>query len=287
MNAPIEVQHQLSVTTLGMGGYDIDGKTTRLDLCFPRDAVDHEIGKQLEHLPVADLPRMAKKIDITKRLPTNNDESASCASISSSTSSNISTVASSNDTNAKSIVRFATDKRGRLLCVHHRNRDIRTKKETLDCWYTPHDFRQFRNDCKQEAIKQQKTSYRDNFAAVYAACTKGNFKGVTKERAYISAASCRGLEVVVFPTLHSDRKNTIATVLKTQAALPRSVPEATRADAIASASRYLSKQARQLARVLGSGDAAVVVANNRIAALQDQQKLKSSSLVVPHCFITC
>jgi hypothetical protein len=283
MNAPIELQHQLSVTTLGMGGYDMDGKTTRLDLCFPRDAVDHEIVTRLDHLPVADLPRMAKTVDITKRLHT-SEETGSCASLSSSTSSNNSTFSSSND-NSKGVARFATDKRGRVLCVHHRNRDIRTKKETLDCWYTPNDFRQFRNDCKQEAIKQQKTSYRDNFAAVYAACTKGNFKGVTKERAYISAASCRGLEVVVFPTLHSDRKNTIATVLKTQAALPRSVPQATRADAIASASRYLSKQARQLARVLGSGDAAVVVANNRIAALQHEQK--SKSLVVPHCFITC
>lgn len=158
---------------------------------------------------------------------------------------------------------------------------MRTKKEAAACWYTPLEFKQFRRDCKQEALNQQKTAYRENFAAVYAACTKGSFKGVTRERAYVSAASCRGLEVVVFPTLHSDRKNAISAVLKTQDALSQSMIVHAREDAIASASCFLSKQARQLARVLGSGDAAVVVANNRIAALQDVYG------IVPHCFISC
>jgi hypothetical protein len=194
-------------------------------------------------------------------------------------------------------VQFATDRKGRVLCEVYRNREPKSKKEMLACFYTLNEFKEFRRECKQEAIMQQKTSYRDHFSAVYAACTTGNFKNVTRERAYISAATCRGLEVVVFPTLHSDRKNMIATVLKTQSSLPDHMDSEARTETIAAASRFLTKQARQLARVLGSGDAAVVVANQRIEALQQQKQQQSpeasgkskpsKNMVIPHCFVTC
>lgn len=197
-------------------------------------------------------------------------------------------------------VQFATDRKGRVLCEVYRNREPKNKKEMLACFYTLNEFKEFRRECKQEAIMQQKTSYREHFSAVYAACTTGNFKNVTRERAYISAATCRGLEVVVFPTLHSDRKNMIATVLKTQASLPDHMDWEERSETIAAASRFLTKQARQLARVLGSGDAAVVVANQRIESLQQQKQQHQSSpngrngkskpsknVVIPHCFVTC
>ena len=195
-------------------------------------------------------------------------------------------------------VQFLTDRKGRVMCEIHRNREPKSKKEMLACFYTLNEFKEFRRECKQEALTQQKTNYRDHFAVVYAACTTGNFKNVTRERAYISAATCRGLEVVVFPTLHSDRKNMIATVLKTQASLPDHMNLDERTETIAAASRFLTKQARQLARVLGSGDAAVVVANQRIESLQQQQQQQSPSakagksklaknVVIPHCFVTC
>jgi hypothetical protein len=219
---------------------------------------------------------------------------------------NISDTSSSNSTtstahNIKKTVRLATDKRGRILCEHYRNREPKNKKEMMACFYTMNEFKEFRRECKQEAILQQKTLYRDNFAAVYAACTTGIFKNVTRERAYISAATCRGLEVVVFPTLHNDRKNMIATVLRTQASLPDHMNYTERMETIASASRFLSKQTRQLARVLGSGDAAVVVANQRIESLQRQQQQQQqqhdsktgtvisamNTVVVPHCYVSC
>jgi hypothetical protein len=194
-------------------------------------------------------------------------------------------------------VQFATDRKGRLLCEFYRNREPKNKKEMLACFYTLNEFKEFRRECKQEAIMQQKTSYRDHFSAVYAACTTGNFKNVTRERAYISAATCRGLEVVVFPTLHGDRRNMIATVLKTQASLPDHMNAEERTETIAAASRFLTKQARQLARVLGSGDAAVVVANQRIESLQQQQQQSpkaktgksnlSKNVMIPHCFVSC
>lgn len=264
MNAPVvEIS---SCNTFGMGRFNLEDATTKVNATFttPRE---NGRGKPFNDAKLGAI----KSVDFSKcdpqfkkDIPIFADETKSCGS---------STV--------EKRIRFALDKKGRVRCQTYKNKEIRTKKESFECWYTPEEFKVLRNSCKQEAIKQQKTTYRESFASVYTACTKGNFKGVTKERAYISAASCRGLEVVVFPTLHADRKNAIATVLKTQAALPNSVSGLVREEAIASASRYLSKQARQLARVFGSGDAAVVVANNRIAALQNERGC------VPHCFVSC
>lgn len=166
----------------------------------------------------------------------------------------------------KKKVNFAINLNGKVHKETFRYQQHRTKQEVADCWFTQAEFRGFRQDCKQEAISQQKTEYRKHFAAVYDACKKGSFKAVTKQRAYISAASCRGLEAVVYSALQADRKNLLITVLKTQHAIPQSFSQQKREDTIASASRFLSKQSRQLARVLGSGDAAVVVANERLAA---------------------
>jgi hypothetical protein len=165
---------------------------------------------------------------------------------------------------AKKGVSFVIDHKGRVHKETFKYQQQRTKKEVQDCWYTQEEFKQFRADCKREAISQQKTAYRENFAAVYEACKKGTFKSVTKQRAYVSAASCRGLEAVVYQALQADRKNLLVTVIKTQRALPETLCSEKREEAIANASRFLSKQARQLARVLGSGDAAVVMANDRI-----------------------
>jgi hypothetical protein len=262
MTTIMEVHQSLSCNTVGIGRYLDD--TVKLDI--------HVTPSQDRTL--VDTFGVVKHDNDLKTTTTKNspcDVYTTCTSIE-TTSSCASTPKN---------VRFMLDKKGRVLCETHKNRVHRTKKEMGACWYTPTEFKQFRRDCKQEAISQQKTSYRENFAAVYAACTQGSFKGVTKERAYISSASCRGLEVVVFPTLHGDRKNAIKTVLKTQAALPETMSATMRDEALASASRFLSKQARQLARVLGSGDAAVSVANNRIAALQN------SKGVIPNCFISC
>lgn len=199
-----------------------------------------------------------------------------CSSLSSSSDSSLTFGAQSKK------VCFATDKEGRVHCEIFKNYAPRNRKEVQASWYTPSQFMSFRKDARKEAIMMQKSSYVQNFAAVYEACNKGNFKTVTKERAYISAASCRGLEVVVFPTLYNDRKNAIQTVLKTQVALPNDMPLEKRHDALASASRFLSKKSRQLARVLGSGDAAVVVANERITAAAQ----KSKSVEVPQLFIS-
>ena len=179
-------------------------------------------------------------------------------------------------------VTFAFDNKGRVQCEIYRNYETRNRKEVHASWYTPSQFMAFRKDCRAEAIMVSKSSYCKNFAAVYEACNTGNFKSVTKQRAYISAASCRGLEVVVFPTLHHDRKNAIHQVLKTQEALPRDMSLDKRQDALASASRFLSKKARQLARILGSGDAAVVVANERILAASG--KITSTPVIVPQFF---
>jgi hypothetical protein len=185
----------------------------------------------------------------------------------------------------KNTVAFAMDSKGRVQKQTFKYQQQRTKKEVQDCWYTPEEFKQFRADCKKEAITQQKTAYRENFTAVYEACKKGNFKTVTKQRAYVSAATCRGLEAIVYQPLQADRKNLLVTVIKTQRALPETLSLDKRDEAIASASRFLSKQARQLARVLGSGDAAVVMANDRLAASKQTTSSSNSGNLLPQEFV--
>ena len=298
------------------------------------NTISNNVKNKIDHHPVLPVrtttPKRATKETNSVDTDLKNDQPTPRSGSSRSNDSNdvtVSTVASSVSSSTaasmapvKMKVRFAADRRGNVQCEHFRNLNPKSKQESLDCFYQMHDFQQFRRECKQEAMLQLKTStYRDNFSKVYAACTTGNFKMVTRERAYISAASCRGLEVVVYPTLHVDRKNTVATVLKTQRALPTTMTDYDeRSETIAAASRYLSKQARQLARVLGSGDAAVVIANQRIESLQQQQTQKqptllhpssngevcgssddvtsqikqprrksNSNVVVPHCFVTC
>jgi hypothetical protein len=278
------------------------------------------IGKDVQNRSSIDHHPIKPVRSITPKRNTNVDDSVQdchtkhqtertpdCASFTSATApSSASSMSAITPPRRSKHVCFITDRKGHLICDLFKNKDPKTKQETIDCFYQMHDFQQFRRECKQEAILQQKTTaYRDNFSAVYAACTTGNFKNVTRERAYISAASCRGLEVVVFPTLHVDRKNTIATVLRTQKALPISMLYSDRCEAIAAASRYLSKQARQLARVFGSGDAAVVIANRRIETQHQpnsecdvdhnrstptnhpSRRKSKSGVVVPQCFVSC
>ena len=308
------------------------GNTTDNDTCSNQNSYNCFSCKN-DHNPIKPVRTITPKRN-TKSTDDGNNETYQIMNQSSSTRSNESTVVTAStalsslsaSTNASSSViarkevRFVVDRKGHARCEYFRNMNPKSKQESLDCFYQMSDFQQFRRECKQEALLQQKTStYRDNFAAVYAACTTGNFKNVTRERAYISAATCRGLEVVVYPTLHRDRKNTIATILKNQRSLPATMTEySQRAETIAAASRYLSKQARQLARVFGSGDAAVVIANQRIESIQQQttqeqqqqelqqskkpcsessedatlqikqlRRKSNSNVVVPHCFVTC
>lgn len=260
--APVSIQQHVSCNTVGTGRCFTDS-AVKLDVKVRSLSDSFKLDKD-----IIKLPKLLKK-----------KSSLSNSSCSSSTTDS----ASSLDSSLKKSVTFATDKKGRVLCETYKNTAPRTKAEALDCWYTVHDFRHFRRDCKQQAVQMQKTAYRKNFAAVYEACAKGSFKGVTKERAYISAASCRGLEVVVFPTLHANRKNALKTILQTQSSLPKGMSFSKREDALASSSRFLTKQARQLARVLGSGDAAVVVANNRIAA--NKKAANKETKLVPQCYI--
>lgn len=261
MNASLEVQQHLSRKTVGGGRYN--DAAVKIDVRFAPDQ-DSALVETLDAVKHLNLTNVKSICRVDAKRVSQSLEKDTCSSFSTPKS-----------------VRFTLDRKGRVVSETLKSHERRTKLEIADCWYTQQEFKQFRRSCKEEIVSQEKTKYRKYFATVYDACAKGSFKGVTKERAYISAASCRGLEVVIYPTLHNDRKKVIATVLKTQASLPKTASAGMREDALAAASRFLSKQARQLARVLGSGDAAVVVANNRLAALQ------SSRGVVPHCFIYC
>jgi hypothetical protein len=186
-----------------------------------------------------------------------------------------SSLSQSSPVTAKS-VRFATDRSGRVIGEKHYDSCRRNEQEANDSWYSQSEFLLFRRKCKREAEQMRNTMYRERFAAVYKACSTGNFKSVTKERAYVSAATCRGLELVVNPELYTNRKKVINEFLETQATLPLDMCPSKREEILSNTSRSLTKQARQFARLLGSGDAAVVVANNRIEANKKRN--------VPHVF---
>lgn len=260
MNAPVELR-QVACSNLNIGETQLADQFRKIKL----DPARKEKKVSLEGDSLAYIKRGAA--DVTKKVRSSPvDVDAYCCSLSSNTTSASSSSSSTYSTKVPKRVTFAFDAELQVLCEVYKNYEPRTRKEHHSSWYTQAQFMQFRKECRKEVIMMSKSSYRKNFSAVYEACNKGTFKAVTKERAYISAASCRGLEVVVFPTLHRDRKNTIQQILRTQAALPCDIPLEKRQDALASASRFLSKKSRQLARILGSGDAAVVVANDRIAA---------------------
>lgn len=203
--------------------------------------------------------------------------------------SSLSAISSNSTCLREKKVHFATDNNGNVTRKMFVNQESRTQQETKASWYTAEEFMRFRRECRKEIFSMSKTNYDRLFGAVYEACSTGNFKAVTKERAYISAASCRGLEAVLYPTLQANRKDTVRSILKAQSALSKEMPAVKRQEILASTSRLLTKKARQLGRVLGSGDAAVVVANERIEAsqqkaLKDTRKEKKG--VVPQIYMT-
>lgn len=130
------------------------------------------------------------------------------------------------------------------------------KTEKEEQWWGQSDFKLFRHYSKKEAASQDAAFLKD-FGMVYDACVKGEVKKCIRECLKVSSSPARGLESIVYPALMRDRKLTIQGFLRAQTKLPENMDGDKREQVLASTSRYLTRQARQLAKVLGSGDAAV------------------------------
>lgn len=264
MNAPEPLVHQkISVPSVGSNYFVIDSPR-KLSVKVDYNGADAFKVRTLVDLD-AEIEKGLKKLG-AKSQPELRKRSSSNSLSGSSQTSPV----------TKKSVRFATDRIGRIITEKYHDNSPRTEQEAKDSWYSREEFLVFRRKCKREAIQMRNTVYREHFAAVYKACSTGEFKRVAKERAYVSAATCRGLELVVNPELYTNRKKVINDFLDAQAMLPLAMSLSQREETLANTSRSLTKQARQFARLLGSGDAAVVIANNRIEANKKRN--------VPHVF---
>lgn len=136
--------------------------------------------------------------------------------------------------------------------------DDLTEEELRDRWFTATEFATFKQNCKLIAREFKQTVYVEQFGVVYAAAKHGNdLKSIAAERSRVCASPCRGLERLIFNELGMDAKMVIKSVLRAQA-------ENQCKKSIAACSRGCSKRARNLARILGHGDAAYVRARRRI-----------------------
>ena len=136
--------------------------------------------------------------------------------------------------------------------------DDLSEEELRDRWFTAMEFATFKQNCKLIARECKQTVYVEQFGVVYAAAKHGNdLKRVAAERSRVCASPCRGLERLIFNELGMEAKTVINSVLRAQA-------ENQSKQSIAACSRGCSKRARNLARILGHGDAAYVRACRRV-----------------------
>ena len=159
---------------------------------------------------------------------------------------------------------FARDGKGKILRQYQAAPFPfpETPKEESKLWYTTQEYRLFKYDAKRD-LKKANDNDKRQFIAVYNACkTADGLRSIhTTDSAALAAASYRGLEHILFRSLHK-RKPVIHSVIQKQAELMD--------DELSNLSRSLSQRARRIARVLGNGDAHVArgAAVARVAATQ-------------------
>ena len=153
-----------------------------------------------------------------------------------------------------------------------------TEEEMHEIWWTIPDFKAFRKYCRKQSNKANDDSaFMDGFQFVYEACHSGDLLKQLKWQSEhgnsnrsnndmadtASLEDCikivnskyRGLEMAIFRPLLKDRRTAVRTVLAIQNKLPSSKSLQEREVILASKSRFLTRKARQLARVMGSADA--------------------------------
>lgn len=155
-----------------------------------------------------------------------------------------------------------------------------TAEEMLAVWWQIPDFKNFRRFCRKEARRAaEEPGFIDDFQYVYEACHSGNLlkqlqwhsehgtSSAPKARSSVPAETAsltdcirivntpyRGLEMAIFRPLLKDRRTAIRTVLAIQDKLPATKSLQEREVILASKSRFLTRKARQMARVMGSAD---------------------------------
>lgn len=159
-------------------------------------------------------------------------------------------------------VAFLQDEAGQMIVTQQ----VASVEEITpeDCeilWYKSSEFKYFRKYCKKLATIAAASKYGKDFAKTYKACAKTESVDMEKY-SKIANSAARGMEAMVSTQMVKDRKDAIRSVLKAQSKLPADMTDHERAIILSATSRVLSRHARILARILGTGDANVAKASN-------------------------
>lgn len=159
---------------------------------------------------------------------------------------------------SKKNVRFDVDSQNSILVDEVEPEIVISDEEIEALWWGEKDYQYFRKYCHKVAEAAQKSRYFPEFHKLYEACA-ANETSKLSAMSRICNTGVRGLEVVIYPALTTDRRSSIIGVLKAQEKVLReeNLSVNKRNDVIAATSRFLSRQARLLARVYGNGDARV------------------------------
>jgi hypothetical protein len=133
-----------------------------------------------------------------------------------------------------------------------------TPQEFSRIWCKPQEFLLFKHDAKRDCRNADEYNKR-HFKAIYNACkTAEGLRSIhTADSAALAAADYRGLEHIIFRSLH-DRKPVVHGVILKQDELKSLLVDSDdQIMQLSHVSRSLSQQARRIARVFGTGDAYV------------------------------
>jgi hypothetical protein len=122
-------------------------------------------------------------------------------------------------------------------------------------WYRPRDFRRFKTEAKQAALKVRESDYYTHFLQVYESCDRPHF--CFDDHANIANVETRGLENAIFPMLLADRKAVIQAVLRAQKKVTADMTLSRRTKVLAAISVFLSRHARCMARAVAIGDESI------------------------------
>lgn len=127
-------------------------------------------------------------------------------------------------------------------------------------WWNKDEYDEIRDDALNvsDYYIESCKDYTEKFLAIFSLLKQSDENRVfPKDACLMSYTSARGLENVIYPILNHFRRKAVRGVLQAQSNLPHDLDLDVRQRLLSAKSRYLSKPARVLAKVLGDGDALV------------------------------
>jgi hypothetical protein len=159
-------------------------------------------------------------------------------------------------------VQFAVDASNELLCTVYGDRVELTEEEVELMWWKADDAAQFRKRAKYASKVYQSAGstcpYTISFKRAIELCSS-SAGSIIENVPLVSNTPARGLEPYVFPELTHKRRKVIRTIVNAQRKFPDGLHPEQKAKLLNATSKFLTRSARRMSRVLAIGDASVVV----------------------------